>query len=259
MEAPALSALARRIVAIDADLVVHLGGHARDGQEWIRLREGLAEGLRAADIPLLPAIAPADLAAEPEVRRPLGQGGAQLELLDGASFPERWTLSHEGVFFAFVSGAEQPAAALDWLRDRLAEAQIYESRLVLSYLPLHPFGERAPEGPGPHTLGPRFKVYELLLRARTTAFISAAHGVYYKGRYGALPVVSVGAASNGGARLLGDDTPQPPSIAVIDVERGLPQRVFALAAGDADVPSDGAFPSMLDEAYLPETVEVYTR
>lgn len=258
MDAPALAALARRIVAIDADLAVHLGGHARDGEEWTHLREGLAEGLRAADIPLLPAVSPADLAAEPEVRRPLGEGGEQLELLDGASFPERWTFSHQGVFFAFVSGADQPPAALDWLRDRLAEAQIYESRLVFSYLPLHPFGERDPDGPGPHTLGPRFKVYELLLRARTTAFVSAAHHVYYKGRYGALPVVSVGAAATGGARLLGHDSAQSASITVIDIERGLPQRVFALAA-DGVGPSDGTFPSLLDEAYLPETVEVYTR
>ena len=258
MEPAALAALSRRIVQIDADLVVHLGGHARDGQEWNRLREGLAEGLRAADIPLLPAVSPADLAADPEVRRPLGAGGEQLELLDGASFPERWTFSHEGVFFAFTSGADQSAAALDWLRDRLAEAQIYESRLVLSYLPLHPFGEHVPAGPEPHTLGPRFKVYEILLRARTTAFISAGHRVYYKGRYGALPVVSVGAAASGGARLLGHDTAQPASIAVIDIERGLPQRVFALSAPGPG-PSDGAFPDVLDEAYLPETVEVYTR
>lgn len=257
-EATQLGLLARRIVAIDADLVVHLGGHAKDGEEWSRLRETLVEGLRAADIPLLSAVSPTDLELGPEVRRPLGKGGEQLELSDGAHFPERWSFSYEGVFMAFTSGADQTAESLDWLRDRLTEAQVYESRIVLSYLPLHPFGERVPEGTGSHTLAPKFKVYELLLRARTTALLTAGHHVYFKGRYGALPVVSVGSAVAGGHRLLGSDVAQAPSITVMDVERGLPQRVFALTSATA---TDGAEPfgTILDEAYLPETVEVYTR
>jgi hypothetical protein len=261
MERAALEALAQRIVALGADVVIHLGGHAESGgQEWTLLREALAERLRAADIPLLPAVAPADLEAGSEVRRPLGKGGEQLELLDGARFPERWAFSHHGVFMAFVSGAEQSGEALDWLRTRLSEAQIYESRLVFSYLPLHPFGEAVPAGAGPHTLGPKFKVYELLLRARTTAFISAGHRVYFKGRYGALAVVSVGSAAAGGQRLLGHDVPQPASLVVMDIVRGLPEKVFAL------VPAPGTstgvtepFAAPFDEAYLPETVEVYTR
>ena len=89
-DAARLVALARRIVAIDADLVVHLGGHARDGEEWTQLRETLVEGLRAAGIPLLSAVSPTDLELGPEVRRPLGKAGEQLELSDGARFPERW-------------------------------------------------------------------------------------------------------------------------------------------------------------------------
>ena len=129
---------------------------------------------------------------------------------------------------------------------------------MFSYLPLHPFGEHVPEGAGSHTLGPKFKVYELLLRARTTALLTAGHHVYFKGRYGALPVVSVGSAVAGGQRLLGSDVAQAASITVMDVERGLPQRVFALTSAPA---TDGAepFDTILDEAYLPETVEVYTR
>ncbi len=256
-DAPAerLNALARRIVAIDSDLVIHLGGHANDGESWNRLRESLSEGLRAANIPLLSAVSPSDLAFGPEVRRPLGTNGEQLDLQHAEQFPDRWTFSHQGVFFAFTSGADQTSASLDWLRDRLAEAQVYESRIVLSYLPLHPFGEHMPEGPGPHTIGPKFKVYELLLRARTTAFFSAGHHVYFKGRYGALPVVSVASPSTSGAHLLGNDTPQAASIVVMDIARGLPQRVFALV----DAPDGSPFSALLDEAYLPETVEVYTR
>lgn len=257
-DAALLGALARRIVAIDTDVVVHLGGHAADGEEWNRLRETLVEGLRAADIPLLSAVSPADLTLGPEVRRPLGKGGEQLDLTDGAHFPERWSFSYEGVFMAFMSGADQTSDQLDWLRDRLAEAQVYESRIVFSYLPLLPFGEHIPEGTGSHTLGPKFKVYEILQRARTTALLTAGHFVYFKGRYGALSVVSVGSAAKGGQRLLGNDLAQPPSITVMDVERGLPQRVFALTSAPA---TDGAVPfdTILDEAYLPKTVDVYTQ
>lgn len=251
---PRLAAIARRIVAIDADLAVHLGGQAEDALGWGLVREHLVEGLRAAEIPLLAGISPADLALGPEVRRPLIGDGQPLELADGEGFPERWALSFRGVYLVFISGAEQPPEALKWLRERLGEAQVYESRLVFSYLPLHPFGEHVPVGPEPHTLGPRFKVYELLLRARATALLSAGHEVYFKGRYGALPVVSVGSAGAGGKRLLGADVPQPASLVVVDIERGLPTRVFALA-------DDGQEPLsvVLDEAFLPETVEVYTQ
>jgi len=257
LDRPRLEALLRRVVAIEADLVIHLGGHAQDGEGWERFREVFGEGLRAADVPLLDAVSPADLALGAEVRRPLGARGEAIELLDGARFPERWALSHEGVFFAFVSGADQKKDDLEWLKARLAEAQIYESRVVVSYLPIHPFGERAPPGEGGHTLGPRFKVYETLLRARTTALVTAGHGVYYKGRYGALPVVSVGtpADDEGTRRLLGSDLTQAPSIAVMDFERGIPKAVFALVAGASGEP----FSTPLDERYLPETVEVYTQ
>jgi hypothetical protein len=257
MDRPQLEALLRRVVAIEADLVVHLGGHAQDAEGWVRLRDVFGEGLRAAGITLLDAVSPADLELGAEVRRPIGARGEPVELLDGARFPERWALSHEGVFMAFVSGAEQDKDDLEFLKARLAEAQVYESRLVLSYLPIHPFGERAPPGNGSHTLGPRFKVYETLLRARTTALITAGHGVYFKGRYGALPVVSVGspAGDDGVRRLLGSDLNQAPSITVIDLAQGLPKAVFALVAS----PSGEPFSTPLDERYLPETVEVYTQ
>jgi hypothetical protein len=254
-----LAAIARRIVSIDADLVVHLGAHADDGEGWSRQREALLEGLRAARIPLLPAVSPGDLVIGPEVRRPLAGDDEPLELADAVLFPERWTMSFRGVLFVFVSGADQSADALAWLRERLSEGQVYESRLVFSYLPLHPFGERRPDAAGATTLGPKFKVYELLLRARTSALFSAGHAVYYKGRYGALPVVSVGSPAVAGERLLGSDFAQPASLTVVDVVRGLPERVFALADGDEATSEDEPLSRIIDEAFLPPTVEVYTQ
>jgi hypothetical protein len=168
-------------------------------------------------------------------------------------------MSYDGVYLLFLSGGEQSSESLSWVRERLSEAQVYESRLVFSYLPLHPFGEHVPAGPEPHTLSPKFKVYELLLRARVTALLSAGHEVYYKGRYGALPVVSVGSASQAGQRLLGSELAQPASIVVVDVERGLPERVFALADPEGDAATSDPLSAILDEAFLPETVEVYTQ
>ena len=41
----------------------------------------------------------------------------------------------------------------------------------------------------------RFRLYELFLRARVTAVISAGYRVFFEGRYGALPVISVGTLS----------------------------------------------------------------
>ncbi len=260
-----IAALAAQILALGPSLVIHLGGVVTSDDPtsgFTALREGLAEPLRAQHVPLLIAPSPGDLEADAEIRRPLGPDGDALELLSPEGFPERFALSFRGVFFAFIARGDLEAKSdglgtLAWLKARLDEAQIYESRIVLSHLPLHPFGVRRPGGAtsppqSPETLVPKFKVYELLLRARTTALISAGHAVYFKGRYGALPVLSVGSPVEG-ATLLGSETPQPPTLAVMDIENGIPVRIFALES------KDGAFSQIFDESYLPETVEVYTR
>lgn len=247
-----IGGLARRIVELQPELVIVVGGAAATNEPapWDVARNQLAEPLRAAAIPVLWGVSPGDLTTGAEVRRPVaGTSGDLLELASGDAFPERWSLAFKGTYLTFVSGSALTDEALDWLRARLSEAQIYESRLVFSYLPLHPFNERGPAAG--LTLGPKFKVYELLLRARATAFISAGHRAYFKGRYGALPVVSVGAASGPGERLAGHDFEQPASVVVMDVEGGTPKRIFALEAP--------GFDQVLDEGYLPETVEVYTR
>ncbi|MFO0750252.1 MAG: PKD domain-containing protein [Myxococcota bacterium] len=251
-----LELCARRVIELGADLAIVVGGAAQsdDASPWEHARSQLAEPLRTAGVPVLWGMSPADLASGPEVRRPSdpkhpGPSGDLLDLADGEHFPERWAIAFHGAYLAFVSGATLDDGALDWLRARLAEAQIYESRIVFSYLPLHPFSERGPAAGS--TLGPKFKVYELLLRARATAFVSAGHRAYFKGRYGALPVVSVGPVTGPGERLAGHDFEQPASIVVLDVDNGVPSKIFALEGP--------GFAQVLDEGYLPETVEVYTR
>lgn len=262
----ALTELAGIIASLGPHLVIHQGGigSVDDDEElagsegWTAHRQGLAEPLRARQIPLVIVPSPGDLASGAEIRRPLdpdGGEGAPLDLAHAEGFPARYALSFRGVYFAIISGADLEAkdhggeASLAWLRARLSEAQIYESRIVLSHLPLHAFSPDTSVG----LIGPKFKLYELLHRGRATALVSAGHRVYFKGRYGALPVLSVGSASRSG-RLIGHDHEQPRSITVMDVESGVPARIFALVARRGE-----PFAARFDESYLPETVEVYTR
>lgn len=252
LDASALGLLADSVAALTPLLVIHMGGVAdpNDSSSWTAFREGFVERLRSRGITLLVAPSPSDLDGA-EVRKPLDARGDPLELIDDQGFPGRYALSFRGVFFAVISGADQEAGSisgLKWLKARLAEAQVYESRVVLSHLPLHPFSASGTR----ELIGPRFKLYELLHRGRVTALVSAGHPAFFKGRYGALPVLSVGSAASGGT-LLGHDHEQPASIAVVDFEDGVPARVFAL------VPRDGVFQELFDETRLPETVEVYTR
>ena len=116
----------------------------------------------------------------------------------------------------------------------------------MSYLPLHKFGD-AHLG----SLDKRFRLYELFLRARVTTLFSAGYRVYFNGRYGALPVVSVGALAGPGGKLSGSDFAQPNSFVVVDQVGGVKQRVLAVEGP--------TFDAVFDEGLLPESVEVYTR
>ena len=233
-------------------LVVHAGPVVPEGSEgldgWERVREGFAEPLRRDGVPVVWALAPSDLTGEAMVRRPAaGLVGDDLELAPGSTFPERYALAFRGVFIAVVTGAEQSKEHIEWLRTRLSEAQVYESRVVVSHLPLHPFSARSGA-----LLAPKVKLYELFLRERVSLLASAGHAVFFDGRYGALPVLSVGRVAGPPEALAGHDVPQAPTLAVVDVEGGQLVRTFALER-EADAWR------LLDPGYLPETVEVYTR
>jgi len=241
------------IKTLGPSLVVHLGGvvgpDAEGFHAWEAVREALAEPLRREGVPLVWALAPSDLAGDPLVRRPsAGLEADDFELAPDSVFPNRYAFAYQGVYFAVLTGAEQSKEDLAWLRANLTEAQIYESRIVISHLPLHPFSAASTA-----VLGPKFKLYELLLRTRVSALVSAGQGVFFDGRYGALPVLSVGRISGAPAALAGHDFVQPPTLVVVDVVRGQLERTFAL-----EHTPEGSW-GLFDAQYLPETVEVYTR
>ena len=231
---------------IRPNLVVHAGGVVvRGGGEaaWDHARRDVMAPLSESDVPVAFAMSPADLAEGAEVRPP------PLQMLDGRGFPERYTFTHKGAFFLVLSADEREGVDEDtihWIREELSKARVYEARYVISYLPLHKFGD---EHLG--TLDKKFRLYELFLRARVTTLFTAGYRVYFKGRYGALPVVSVGAMAGPGAKLAGTDFAQPASFVVVDQVDGVPERVFAVEGP--------TFDRAFDDGLLPSTVEVYTR
>jgi hypothetical protein len=228
------------------ELVIHLGGatlpDATDAA-WDDVQRTVAEPLTKAGVKYAQSLSPAERDRAPRLYSP------SVEMIDGLRYPERYSFTYKGAFFAVFSASDRDGVdedTLTWLRDELGKARVYDARYVMSYLPIHKFSD---EHVG--SLDKKFRLYELFLRARVTTFFSGAYRAYFKGRYGALPVVSVGAAAGAGGRLAGSDFAQPPSFVVVDHERGVPQRVFAVEGP--------TFDRALDEDALPETVEVYTR
>ena len=239
-------ALHALVDTVSPELVIHVGGFAHREQAksgFDDLNNMLLKPLRDAGVSVAWALGPNDLT----LRSSPDKKG--LQIVDAKDFPERYSFTHKGSFFlVFATDAQQSVTedTLEWMRNQLAAARVYEGRYVLSYLPLHKFGE---EHLG--SLDKKFRLYELFLRSRVSAFFSAGYSVYFKGRYGALPVVSVGAISGTGGRLSGHDFSQNNSFVVVDVIKGTPERIFAVDGPD--------FVRPFDEKLLPASVEVYTR
>ena len=237
--------LSELIDGVQPDLVIHVGGmvSAGDGEAgWTHVRSGVSDPLSRASLPLVTALSPADRAAGAQVPK------SALQLVDGTHYPERYTFTRQGAFF-LVFGASDDGVTeetLRWMRDQLGQARIYEARYVVSYLPLHKFGNR-------HlgSLDKRFRLYEIFLRSRVSVLFSAGYRVYFKGRYGALPIVSVGSLAGPGGKLSGVDFSQPASFVIVDQLDGVPERIFSVIGPDFD--------RTFDESNLPESVEVYTR
>ena len=234
------------VETIKPEVVVHLGGQSSSSSNSDELRASIGRvggPLEREDILTTWGMSPFDRANGLTPPRP------SVQLVDGAHYPDHYSFTHKGAFFLVISTQARSGVSeelIRWMRDSLSKASIYESRYVLSYLPLHKFSD---EHVG--SLDKRFRLYELFLRARVTAVVSAGYRVFFEGRYGALPVISVGALSGEGGKLAGSDFPQQTSLLVVDQIEGRKERAFALEGPH--------FSTVFDETLLPETVEVYTR
>jgi len=229
------------------ELVFHLGGIVASGdgdKGWDRAAKSIAGPLRRADIHSLWAMSPVDIQEGARVRRP------DIELIDGKDYPLRYSFSHKGVFFLVFStpttqGVDE--ATLRWLKEALSQAKVYEARFVFSYLPLNKFTDQ-------HigSLKKKLRLYEIFMRARVTSFFTGAYRVYFKGRYGALPVVSTGSMTHPGGKLSGTSLAQASSLTVVDIEERSLKRLFAVEGP--------GFVKRFDDSQLPDSVEeVYSR
>ena len=229
---------------VKPDLVFHLGGLATPGDDggFQQSIQGIQGPLDKAGIPWVPALSPAEMKLKESLPAP------DLRFVDKEGFPRRYSFTREGAFFLVLSTGERGVKEEDiaWMRTQLSNASVYEARYVFSPLPLHKFGDKHVG-----SLNKRFRLYELFLRARVTGLFSASYRVYFKGRYGALPVVSVGPLAPPGSSLAGHDFSQPSSLVVVDQHKGIPVRIFGVQGPEFDRP--------VDESTLPEAVEVYTR
>ena len=231
------------------DLFLHLG--PLSGGEDDRSFEGTlretATPLAKAGVPWSPALSTGDLST-------LVSAGAeglpmpQVRMVDSAHFPKRYSFALRGAFFLVISTGKDGVREeeISWMRDQLSTAGVYAARYVISPLPLHKFSD-SHQG----SLNKRFRLYELFLRGRVTALISGTYRVFFRGRYGALPVVSVGPMKAPGGTLSGQDFAQSPSMVMIDQVDGVPVRITAVEGPSFDRPLDGST--------LPDAVEVYTR
>ena len=240
------SGLAALSEHVQPELLIHAGGlvtASAQPKDVQQVRAHLAEHADRSDVRVAWGLSPIDRNAQVRLDKP------GVQMVDERFFPDRYSFTYKGAYFLVVStgGAEGvDEAVIQWMRDELSKAGIYDARYVVSYLPLHKFSD---EHIG--SLDKRFRLYELFLRARVTTLFSAGYRVYFNGRYGALPVVSVGALAGPGGRLSGSDFAQPNSFVVVDQVGGVKQRVLAI-----ERPS---FDAVFDEGLLPESVEVYTR
>jgi hypothetical protein len=231
---------------VTPDLVIHAGGMATSDStpdDRTKQRTQLNKLLGANDARIAWGRSPIDRRVGAELGRP------NVQMIDERHYPDRYSFTFNGAYFLVVSaGGTQGVdeSVIKWMREELSKAGIYDARYVVSYLPLHKFG-------GEHigSLDKRFRLYELFLRARVTSFFSAGYRVYFSGHYGALPIVSVGALAGPGGTLAGSDFAQPNSYVVVDQVDGAKKRVFAVRGP--------TFDAQIDEAMLPDNVEVYTR
>jgi len=240
------SAISSLTDVVRPELVFHLGGIVvpQEGDlGWDKVNESIASPLRRAGIKTLWGMSSTDTKEGARVRRP------DLELIDGKDYPFRYTFSYKGAFFLCfsvdgVDGADD--ATLRWLKATLEKAKIYDSRFVMTYLPLNKFTD---VHVGSHKK--KMRLYEILLRARVTALFTGAYRVFFKGRYGVLDVVSTGALASPGSKLAGTNLSQKSSFTVVDIHKGTVKKTFAIEGP--------AYNQVLDESLLPNSVEVYTR
>ena len=208
--------------------------------------EDLARFLGARNVGLLPVACGEGLEREALVRLLTSHALAAGLVLhsDTADLPSRYAMQWGPAFLAALpTRADIPDEK--WLTDQLETAAMFRTRLLLTCSAFDRL-----TGDTPTLLPSPYRQYEKMRRGGLQLFISGAHGAFYPGTYGNLRILSPGRLQGPSAALLGQDAPQGPVAALVDIDEHRIQRITGV------VPAGEAWAPFPDEK-LPEKVGVY--
>ncbi|MFH1531793.1 MAG: hypothetical protein ABIK09_13795 [Pseudomonadota bacterium] len=163
---------------------------------------------------------------------------------DATDLPARYAAQWGPAFLvALPTRADIPDEK--WLTEQLDTAAMFRTRILLTCRAFDRLtGETPPLLPSP------YRQYEKMRRGGLQLFVSGAHEAFYPGTYGNLRTLSPGRLQGPSAPLLGQDAPQGPVAALIDIDESRIRRIIGVVpSGEGWAP----FP----EENLPEKVGVY--
>ena len=163
---------------------------------------------------------------------------------DAADLPARYALQWGPAFIAALpTRADIPDEK--WLSGQLETAAMFRTRILLS---CRAFDRLT--GADVSLLPSPYRQYEKMRRGGLGIFISGAQRAFYPGTYGNLRTLSPGRVQGPSEALLGQETPQGPTAALLDLDEDRILRVIGV------VPAGDGW-ALLPAEHLPEKVGVY--
>jgi hypothetical protein len=198
---------------------------------WAAFDSVVAAPLRAAGIPLGFALGNHDASWYPAHQRDRAfavehwRTSARhpgVSFVDSTHFPLYYSF-REGPLFVVAwdatwEGTHSDTVMMEWLREQLtsAAARAAPFRIVLGHLPLYAVAEGR-NRPGEVLAEPE-SLRSLLEEHGVHTYISGHHHAYYPGRRGTLELLHAGALGDGVRPLLGDTTPSPRTVTLLDFD-----------------------------------------
>jgi hypothetical protein len=145
-----------------------------------------------------------------------------VSFVDSTHFPLYYSFRQGPLFIvawdATWEGTHSDSVMMAWMRRQLTSDAAREAsfRIVLGHLPLHAVAEGR-NRPG-EVLAEPDSLRVLLERHDVHTYISGHHHAYYPGRRGALDLLHSGALGDGPRPLLGDTTPSPRTVTLLDFD-----------------------------------------
>ena len=163
---------------------------------------------------------------------------------DAADLPTRYALQWGPAFIAALpTRADIPDEK--WLSEQLETAAMFRTRILLS---CRAFDRLT--GADVSLLPSPYRQYEKMRRGGLGIFISGAQRAFYPGTYGNLRTLSPGRVQGPSEALLGQEIPQGPTAALLDLDEDRILRVIGV------VPAGEGW-DLLPAEHLPEKVGVY--